>query len=212
MMCIIEDDEFGLPAKRLWRKLHLTEEQRRKQSSYHNLMQELRLNDSEGFRRYVRMDYTSFLELVEMIRPAVQRVDTILRKCVSVEERLAVTLRFLATGESYHSLSGQFRISDSLISETVPEVCSALFNVLRNKHMTVPSSREEWLAVSERFASMWNFPHCVGAIDGKHISIRPPKYSGSKFFNYKGDFSVVLMAIVDADISSYLLMLVPTDV
>ena len=88
------------------------------------------------------MDYTSFLELVEMIRPPVQKVDTILRKCVSVEERLAVTLCFLATGESYHSLSGQFRISDSLISETVPEVCIALFNVLKDKHMTMPSSRE----------------------------------------------------------------------
>ena len=68
-------------------------------------MQELLLNDMEGFRRYVRMDYTSFFELVEMIRPTVQRVDTILCKCVSVEDRLAVTLRFLATGESYHSLS-----------------------------------------------------------------------------------------------------------
>lgn len=64
-----------------------------------------------------------------------------------------------------------------------------------------PSSVSEWKAIARDFREKWHFPHCMGAIDGKHVVIQPPPKSGSMFHNYRGRFSVILMAVVDANLN-----------
>ena len=61
-----------------------------------------------------------------------------------------------------------------------------------------PSSASEWEQISKEFEKRWNFPNCVGALDGKHIRIKQPAHSSSAFYNYKGFFSIILMALVDS--------------
>lgn len=61
-----------------------------------------------------------------------------------------------------------------------------------------PSSEEEWRSIANDFEELWQFKNCIGAIDGKHVQIAKPANSGSYYYNYKGTFSVVLMAIVNA--------------
>lgn len=63
----------------------------------------------------------------------------------------------------------------------------------------MPQTQNHWLEIPNEFEKTWNFPHCVGSMDGKHIQIQAPINSGRNFFNYKSTFSIVLFAIVDAN-------------
>ena len=74
------------------------------------------------------------------------------------------------------------------ISYIFDETCTAITEVIGKEFMQVPQSEEQWLHVREKFYQWWNFPNCLGAIDGKHIVMLQPAKSG-------GD-SVVLLAIV----------------
>ncbi|CAL1596137.1 unnamed protein product [Knipowitschia caucasica] len=121
-----------------------------------------------------------------------------MRLSISAKERLVLTLRFLATGESFTSLNFQFRVGKSTISQIVSETCEALYRVLAKDYLKTPTTEEEWLDIAQEFHQKWQFPHCLGALDGKHINILPPAHSGSIYRNYKGRFSVLMMALVDA--------------
>lgn len=117
--------------------------------------------------------------------------------------------RFLATGESYASLSFAFRISPSYISRIVKQVLKLCGENLPDVLMPTPK-KEHLIAKAKEFEEKWNFPNCIAAVDGKHVRIFCPGKSGSQFFNYKDFFSVVLLAFVDAnykffmvDIGSY---------
>lgn len=63
----------------------------------------------------------------------------------------------------------------------------------------MPQTESEWIQVAAEFEDKWNFNHCIGTCDGKHIGIEKPPRSGSLFYNYKGFFSVILFAIVNAN-------------
>ena len=87
----------------------------------------------------------------------------------------------------------------STISEIIPEVCRAIYQCLKSKYLRVPNTKEEWKEIADKTVERWQFPNCFGAADGKHVAILHPKNSGSDYYNYKGFFSIVLLAIVDYD-------------
>ena len=67
--------------------------------AYYQLVQELQLTDTGTYRHFLRMDMSTFDELLQLVEPYITYQDTNMRQAISVGERLALTLRFLATGE-----------------------------------------------------------------------------------------------------------------
>lgn len=84
------------------------------------------------------------------------------------------------------------------VSKIVRETIKAMWIKLQPLHMKVPTE-EDFRNIAADYYNIWNFPNCLGAIDGKHIRVICPYHSGSMFYNYKQFFSIVLQALVDAN-------------
>lgn len=166
---------------------------------YENLMAELDRESHGDFRGFLRMEPAMFHELLTRLTPRLTKVDTNFRKALEPGLKLAITLRFLATGNNYRSLAYSFRVPHNTISLFLGDVCEAIIAELSGEVVRFPSNQQEWRDVSEKFQTRWNFPNTLGAIDGKHIAMKAPKDSGTLYHNYKGFFSLILLAVVDAD-------------
>ncbi|KAM3849873.1 uncharacterized protein ACN63O_020368 [Diretmus argenteus] len=158
----------------------------------------MRLGDGEAFQNYFRLSRDQFDGVLAVVGPTITRQDTTYRRAISPAERLSICLRYLATGDSYQSLAYQFRVGVTTVSCIVPDVAKAIWDGFVDKYMAMPQE-EEWMAIAQEFEERWQFPNCIGAIDGKHVTIQAPPNSGSMFYNYKGTYSIVLLAVVDAN-------------
>ncbi|GFU52760.1 putative nuclease HARBI1 [Trichonephila clavipes] len=114
-----------------------------------------------------------------MVRGKLSKQDTTMRMAIPVTTKLEITLRYLATGDSFKSLEYLFRVPETTISR-YPQL--------------LKSGK-----IEKVFLQRWNFPRCCGAIDGKHVLIKRPPGSGSVYYNYKKTYSIILFAVVDAD-------------
>ncbi|MPC99155.1 hypothetical protein E2C01_094551 [Portunus trituberculatus] len=74
---------------RIWTRRWLA---RRQESLFRNLVQELSLEDEEGYRKFMRLNKLQFHEILELVRQAITKQDTNMRKAVTAEECLAITL------------------------------------------------------------------------------------------------------------------------
>ncbi|CAN8032926.1 unnamed protein product, partial [Ixodes persulcatus] len=164
-----------------------------------SLVPELRLTDPRAYRELLRMDETTFKEVLDRVGPLIEKQDTNMRQSVKPDTRLELTLRFLATGKSksQKSLAYQFRLAPATLHEALWETCLAICSTLDHLVRT-PATEAEWMEKVEDFKMLWQFPNCVAAIDGKHVQIVKPAKSGSSYYNYKKTFSVVHFALTDA--------------
>ena len=145
------------------------------------------------------MSPNRFQHLLELVRPLITKRDTKMRKAIIAEERLAVTLHFLATGDSQQSLSFSFRMGETTVNTIVTETSNAIYQVLKEKYLSAPHTKEEWLKISQEFEENWNMPWTIGCIDGKRIRIVCPKLTRTQYYNHKGFFSIVLTAVCHAN-------------
>lgn len=167
----------GRPAKRQMKKKMWVRDiflQRKAQGAFHNLLKEMRLTDKNKYFNYLRMTPTQFDLLLHKIGPSISKND-FRRETISPAERLSLTLRYLASGDSMVSVSYSFRIGPTTVSNIISETCEAIWTNLKDNILKVPTE-ENWNKISQGFFQNWNMPNCVGALDGKHVIIQVGAY------------------------------------
>jgi hypothetical protein len=162
-------------------------------------MRELRVEDVPSFTNFVRMPPHVFDDLLGRLEPRITKQTTRFRSPLEPGLKLAMTLRHLATGARYSSIHYGWRVAPNTMSIVIREVCEAIIDEMKEECVICPVTPADWQKVADDFWDKWNFPHTCGAIDGKHVAIHKPSNSGSHYHNYKGFFSVVMLAVVDAN-------------
>lgn len=185
-----------LPKKR--KKTRPMISNRNSEGAFKILIQKYLTSEEDEFVQYFRITPRLFYFILNYISsdittPPSNRVPN----PISAEQKLCVTLRFLATGETHASLSYSFRICRSWIGRIIKDVLCAIKAKL---FFVMPSpTREQFQRNEIEFNERWDFPNCLGCLDGKHVRIRCPCQTGSLYYNYKDFFSIVLLALVGPD-------------
>ena len=112
----------------------------RKDLHHMNLLKVLQEDDPDDFKNYLRMDENTFKYLLSLVKSALTKNDTVMRKAIPPEERLIATLRYLASGRYFNCLRFSVGISEQALGYIIPETCRVLYEVLREEYMKVNNS------------------------------------------------------------------------
>ena len=93
------------------------------------------------------------------MRDQIEKNDTAFRKSFPTAGRLAITLRYLASGETRQFLSYSYRIGRSTVSTVIAETCKAIYTALKVPYLKSHSTEDDWKAIAARFEEVWNFAH-----------------------------------------------------
>ena len=135
-----------------------------------NLLLQCEVYDPKMFEKYLHITPEIFYELLNLIKNDITK-EYVVREPISPKTRLQIFLTCMAQGTSMSFLSGVFRVAPSTISGIIEEVSEAIWKNLKPLVFMEPS-KENWLQIAEDFEKIWNFPHCVGAIDGRHMEMQ----------------------------------------
>lgn len=116
---------------------------------------------------------------------------------ISVENKLAAVLRFLAHG-SYQPCVGQdafVGMAQSTVSKVLSETLNIMEDILCPMLITLERTTAQEDDCRKWFYDRTGFPNVIGAIDGCHIGIIRPSHSEHLYFNRKGYHSLNVMMV-----------------
>ena len=110
--------------------------------------------------------------MCRQLSPNIRRSDTVMRRSISVEKRVAITLWCLATQVEYRTIAHLFGVARSTVCEIVHETCSAIVTRLMDTYIRFPTGDQ-----------------LDRVIDESHIAIAVPINNHTDYYNCKGHYS-----------------------
>ncbi|KAL1448135.1 hypothetical protein MTO96_044146 [Rhipicephalus appendiculatus] len=148
------------------------------------------------FKRAFRVTPATFRYIVETVRPLLERQNTNMREAIALDKRVAIGLYRLCSSAEERSIAELFAVGRSTVNEAYRELCEAVIHTMEARWVNMPtvSSMAEHI---REFTAVLGFPQAIGALDGCHFPVSPPKENATDYRNYKGWYSMILLALVD---------------
>ena len=158
--------------------------------------------DANRFFETFRMTRETFNYILENVRDDLIK-KTLVEEPVAPDFRLAITIYKLSRGDYMYTIGEMCGLAVSTVSVIVSETCRVIVNTLWDESVgkLLPKSEEDFTNLIAKFGEEWQFPYVFGAIDGSHLPIkccRGGAKARKQYFNFKGFYSIVLIALVDA--------------
>ena len=124
--------------------------------------------------------------LLSLAAPLIVKKDTNFQKAIPPAQRLMLTLRFFASGDSQISLTYLFRMGKKTVSRVISETSEALYEVLSKMHLNAPKNSEEFQRSPKNFKNYGDFRMLSELSMGSIFVFRPQIKVGLCFIIAKG--------------------------
>lgn len=164
-----ENDRKEKPKRIFWVRPIFMPERRFLQGASDNLIPEMLVSNDPIYCNFLRLSPVLFEKLLEIVGPRIEK-QYVVQEPIATRTRLEFTLRYLASGDSMWSISYGFRVGCNTVSTIISETCQCIWDELKDKVFLIPTA-ENWRKEAKDFEVLWNYPNCIGAIDGKHVDV-----------------------------------------
>lgn len=158
------------------------------------------LMTDQQFKDNFRLERSTVKNLLHQVAPYFRRNDTNYRLCIQVEKKVCCALYAMGSTAELRTIGHLFGIGKSTAGELLHEFCSILIELFFHRLVKFPTTNEEIKMTIDGFATKYQYPLCLGSLDGTHISVTPPMGFETDYFNYKKFYSIIMLAVVDSNL------------
>ncbi|XP_037931000.1 putative nuclease HARBI1 [Teleopsis dalmanni] len=158
--------------------------------------EEVPKRDASFFKENFRMTMDTFKELCDLVK-SMKKQNSNFRRPIPLEKRVAIAVYALGSSAEYRTVGNLFGVSKSSVCIILKEFCTEVWKIMQPIYLNQYLLSEATIRDCINGFNILGFPQCISAIDGCHIEVRPRKSEAVDYYNYKGWYSVVLLAAVD---------------
>ncbi|XP_037933869.1 uncharacterized protein LOC119668444 [Teleopsis dalmanni] len=186
------------------RRLEWTKEWLKKNQSEflskENILKEIQFRNNETYylNCFLQITERQFRHLVTMLEPLISTFEPRRkRKFFSAEERIAITLKYLATGEFHTCRNYCIRASKPVILKMISDICLKMYETLKDQYVSLPKTDEQWQNIANAIQSEHKLPNCIGNLVMQQIEFHTGSRYAPPVTETKFKPSMIFTAIVD---------------
>jgi DDE superfamily endonuclease len=153
--------------------------------------------DAVEFKKHFRVCKPVFQKLCVDLQPLLEGQVTQMRDPIPVKKKIHVGLFHMGSAAELRVIAQLFGIGLSTVHSIHHSFTEAIIYKYR-QIVKFPTTDQEFQRTASEFATLWDYPFCIGALDGCHIPCSPKKTDAVDYYNFKGWYSTVLFAVCDA--------------